>query len=150
MLFLDEPTSGLDPESVLSVNNMIKDLAVNEGVTVFLCTHQLRYAEEICDAYGLIDAGVLLATGSMDELCSMVFSGITLNVMADRLPPELNAVWSDSGFFQINLRSETEIPEVVRRIVESGGNIYHVSVHRPSLEEVYFALLERRKESEVR
>ena len=44
ILFLDEPTSGLDPESAQNVNSLIKELAIN-GTTVFLCTHQLRYAQ---------------------------------------------------------------------------------------------------------
>ena len=57
LLFLDEPTSGLDPESAQNVNRLIRDLALKEGVTVFLCTHQLRYAQEICTRYGLIDKG---------------------------------------------------------------------------------------------
>src|SRR5699024_8997780 len=58
VLFLDEPTSGLDPESVQSVNELIARQG-REGVTVFLCTHQLRYAQEICTRYGLISAGRL-------------------------------------------------------------------------------------------
>ena len=61
VLFLDEPTSGLDPESAQRVNGLIRNLAGKQGTTVFLCTHQLRYAQEICTRYGLIDAGSLLA-----------------------------------------------------------------------------------------
>ena len=68
VLFLDEPTSGLDPESAQNVNQMIHNLACKEGITVFLCTHQLRYAQEICTRYGLIDQGILLASGTIDEL----------------------------------------------------------------------------------
>ena len=44
ILFLDEPTSGLDPESAQNVNALIQEQAA-EGITVFLCTHQLRYAQ---------------------------------------------------------------------------------------------------------
>lgn len=68
ILFLDEPTSGLDPQSAQSVNTLIKSLAKDEGVTIFLCTHQLRYAQEICSSYGLISDGRLLAAGKLDEL----------------------------------------------------------------------------------
>ena len=43
ILFLDEPTSGLDPgRSAQNVNRMIREMAENSGITVFLCTHQLR------------------------------------------------------------------------------------------------------------
>ena len=68
VLFLDEPTSGLDPESAQMVNNLIRDLARQDGTTVFLCTHQLRYAQDICTQYGLIDRGTLLAWGDFESL----------------------------------------------------------------------------------
>src|SRR5699024_8812856 len=70
ILFLDEPTSGLDPESAQNVNRLIRDLAQKEGVTIFLCTHQLRYAQEICTRYGLIEEGSLLAAGTFKQLQS--------------------------------------------------------------------------------
>lgn len=44
---------------------MIHNLASKEGITVFLCTHQLRYAQEICTRYGLIEQGSLLALGTI-------------------------------------------------------------------------------------
>ena len=68
VLFLDEPTSGLDPESAQQVNSLIKSLAVEKGVTIFLCTHQLRYAQELCTRYGLLEEGSLLALGTLEEL----------------------------------------------------------------------------------
>ena len=74
ILFLDEPTSGLDPESAQNVNRMIREMAENSGITVFLCTHQLRYAQEICTRYGLIEEGRLLAEGTLDKLRSETFS----------------------------------------------------------------------------
>src|SRR5690349_20815487 len=57
ILFLDEPTSGLDPDAARNVNTLISNAAEVEKVTVFLCTHQLKYAEEICTLYGFIDNG---------------------------------------------------------------------------------------------
>ena len=66
ILFLDEPTSGLDPENAQNVNELIAKLAKDQGTTIFLCTHQLRYAQEICTRYGLMDGGRLLAAGTLD------------------------------------------------------------------------------------
>ena len=144
ILFLDEPTSGLDPESAQSVNNMIKNLAREKKTTVFLCTHQLRYAEEICTNYGLISEGVMLAAGSLDELRPLVFSGMTVMVRADRYPRGLKAR-PDGNCMLIDVDSEEEIPALVKQIVDGGGKVYHVSARRLSLEEIYFALIERRK-----
>jgi len=146
ILFLDEPTSGLDPESVLSVNNMIKSLAENEGVTIFLCTHQLRYAQEICSSYGLIDNGNLLAVGTLDKLREMVFSGLTVNIKSDYLPNEVPATKTGEMEYEIKVDCEAEIPALIKRIVNENGNIYNITTRRLSLEEIYFGLLEKRKE----
>jgi len=128
ILFLDEPTSGLDPESILNVNQMIKNLAENEGVTIFLCTHQLRYAQEICCRYGLIDDGVMFADGTLDELRALISSGIKVKII------------TGEGCREVEVQSEDEIPSIVKRIVNEGGNIYSVSIEEASLEDVYFTL----------
>lgn len=144
ILFLDEPTSGLDPESAQNVNRLIRELA-NEGATIFLCTHQLRYAQEICTSYGLIDEGALLAAGTLEELRAMVFSGVKVRVKADHLPDRLRCRVIGEGTYEITVDSEGEIPLIVKQIVESGGNVSHVSAEKMSLEEIYFSLIDRRK-----
>jgi ABC-2 type transport system ATP-binding protein len=136
ILFLDEPTSGLDPESALNVNNLIKSLSRDDGTTVFLCTHQLRYAEEICTQYGLISEGGMLAAGSLDELHDLVFSGLKV------------VIKDENGEREIEAESMEQIPNLVKQIVESGGRVYHVSAHKHSLEEIYFALIEKLKRTD--
>ena len=68
VLFLDEPTSGLDPESAAIVNRMIAAMAREEGVTVLLCTHQLRYAADICSDFAILEHGRLQAAGTLPAL----------------------------------------------------------------------------------
>jgi ABC-2 type transport system ATP-binding protein len=130
----------------MSVNNMIKSLATGEGTTVFLCTHQLRYAQEICSSYGLIDDGTLLAAGSLEQLRSLVFSGMTVSIETDMIPTDMSMSKTGERRYEINVHSEGEIPIIVKRIVDDGGSVYHVSARRLSLEEIYFALIEKRKE----
>lgn len=144
ILFLDEPTSGLDPESVFSVNNMIKDLAQNDGTTIFLCTHQLRYAQEICCLYGLINDGSLLASGTLDELRCLVFPGMTVNIETDRFPDAIESSKTGARHYEFKVDSEDEIPLIVKKIVDDGGSVYHVSAKRLSLEEIYFSLIEKK------
>jgi len=148
LLFLDEPTAGLDPESILSVNSMIKNLSSMEGTTIFLCTHQLRYAQEICTTYGLIDNGVLLAAGDIEKLRSLVFAGLTVSIETDRLPDDLDAEKTGERRYEIAVQAEDEIPTIIRRIVDIGGSIYHVSARRMRLEEIYFALIRKREDME--
>lgn len=140
ILFLDEPTSGLDPESAQNVNRMIREMAENSGITVFLCTHQLRYAQEICTRYGLIEEGRLLAEGTLDELRSETFSRITLQIRAGSMPPEMGFRQTGAQEYEASIHSEDEIPEIVRRIAAAGGDIYKVEARQPDLEDIYFAL----------
>lgn len=137
ILFLDEPTSGLDPESAQNVHAMIRRLAVDQGITVFLCTHQLRYAQEVCTRYGLLEGGRLLAEGTLDELRTRVCSGMTLELRTDGSPQPL----------RLPIQSEKEIPRLVRQFVEDGHDIYQVSAKLPSLEDIYFTLTHRKEEN---
>lgn len=145
LLFLDEPTSGLDPESTLHVNRMIRALAREEGVTVFLCTHQLRYAQEICSRYGLISAGELLMEGGLDSLRARVLPGLTLRLRSSLVPADAEARRLEEGLYELKLGSEQEIPPLIRRVAEDGGEIYEVMPQKPSLEDIYFALTENRE-----
>ena len=67
VLFLDEPTSGLDPRSARLVKDLLVAL-VGRGHTVFLSTHVLEIAEQLCHRVGIIDQGRVVATGTLDEL----------------------------------------------------------------------------------
>lgn len=67
LIVIDEPMVGLDPKSAKIVKNILISKA-KEGVTVFLSTHTLSIAEEICTRVGIIDKGRLIAEGTLDEL----------------------------------------------------------------------------------
>jgi len=70
LIVIDEPMVGLDPKSA----KIVKDILVNktkEGVTVFLSTHTLSVAEEICTRVGIIDKGSLIALGTLEELMAI-------------------------------------------------------------------------------
>ena len=150
ILFLDEPTSGLDPESVQNVNRMIGSLAREEGITVVVCTHQLRYAQEICTRYGLIEEGKLLIEGTLEELRRRVSPGITLRIRADAVPAGLSSRKTKDGCFEFSPASKEEIPEIVRSIVTAGGRIYQVTSQLPSLEDIYFALTSQKRQEKER
>ena len=67
ILIVDEPMVGLDPRGIKMVRNLFRQLA-DTGVTIFMSTHTLSLAEEICDRIGIINNGKLIATGTIDEL----------------------------------------------------------------------------------
>ena len=67
LVFLDEPTAGLDPHARRRAWQLVRDLR-RDGVTVVLTTHLMAEAEQLADAIVVIDAGAVVATGTLDEL----------------------------------------------------------------------------------
>jgi ABC-2 type transport system ATP-binding protein len=67
VIVVDEPMVGLDPAGMRMVKDLFKNLA-REGTTIFLSTHTLSVAEDVCDRIGIIHKGLLIATGTTEEL----------------------------------------------------------------------------------
>ncbi len=67
VIIIDEPMVGLDPLVINMVKSLFQDLA-KEGVTIFMSTHTLKVAEDICDRIGIIHKGALVATGTSEDL----------------------------------------------------------------------------------
>jgi polar amino acid transport system permease protein len=68
VLLLDEPTSALDPELVNEVLEVIRTLAVEDGLTMIISTHQLRFAAEVADRVIFLAGGRILESGPADEV----------------------------------------------------------------------------------
>ena len=67
VLLFDEPTSALDPEMVGEVLDIMKELS-NEGMTMVIVTHEMKFAKDISDLVVFIDNGVILEKGSSDDI----------------------------------------------------------------------------------
>lgn len=67
VIIVDEPMVGLDPAAIKMVKELFKELA-KKGVTIFMSTHTLKIAEDICDHIGIINKGSLIAKGTTDDL----------------------------------------------------------------------------------
>ena len=67
VLIVDEPMVGLDPAAIKMVKDILKDLA-RRGTTVFMSTHTLKVAEDLCDRIGIIHRGSLIALGTTRDL----------------------------------------------------------------------------------
>ncbi len=140
LLFLDEPTSGLDPEAARAVNSLIRRLAAEEGVTTFLCTHQLRYAEDICDLFGFIAKGRLLASGTLRELQTRCRDALTLEVRGTGFPPDRAAQVGDDGVLRVPVADDDEAGGLLAGLHAAGAKIYEARQVRMNLEDLYFAV----------
>jgi len=141
VLFLDEPTSGLDPESAQAVNEMISTLAKKSGVTVFLCTHQLRYAQDLCTTYGILYRGQMILQGDFAALCEGAGCHIKAGI---RTEPEqtLHGFVKNGEYWETEIASEAEMPAILRDLVAQDIPVYEARLIRPTLEDVYFSCLQ--------
>lgn len=90
VLLLDEPTSALDPELVNEVLDVVRRLAREDGLTMIISTHQLRFAAEVADRVVFLAGGCVLESGPADEVLTRPRHPQTarfLRVMAADAPP---------------------------------------------------------------
>ncbi len=79
VLFLDEPTIGLDPVARKAVWQHIQQLRADYGTTIFLTTHYMDEADQLCGRVAIMHLGKVAAIGSPSELKSSVGDGATLD-----------------------------------------------------------------------
>jgi ABC-2 type transport system ATP-binding protein len=150
LLFLDEPTSGLDVQSNLIIRRVIRELA-DEGVTVFLTTHNIEEANLTCDRVAIIDHGRIAAIDSPERLKATIQSVQSVEVGFDRQTPDLRnglcGLPSVNGIRKEGdkIRLFTDDPSVVIPAVVAYAEREHLRVlslttYGPSLEDVFIRL----------
>lgn len=153
ILFLDEPTEGLDPLAARLVRELIIKLSHQEKRTVFLCTHNLVEAQQVCDRVAVLEQGRLQAFGTPGELIRQLehrmHLRLDIEVSPESVPLALDTLRTLPGIVVdahskgiiIILGAEREmVPHLVATLAEADVSIYRVMPHEPSLEDVYFAL----------
>lgn len=151
VLFLDEPTSGLDPESSRQVEEIIQDLASDGGKTIILCTHNLSQAQRLCKRVAMLNAGRILAEGSVQDLSRRLFSAVPVEMELLEEPGSavLQAVHDTPGVvidsvegsvITFHVSEREQIPSVIRAVIREDGEIFRISPQDYSLEEIYFTV----------
>jgi polar amino acid transport system permease protein len=94
VLLLDEPTSALDPELVNEVLKVIRRLAIEDGLTMIISTHQLRFADEVADRVVFLSGGSIVEEGPAHEVLTNPRNPLTARFLsameADRAPEKLS------------------------------------------------------------
>jgi ABC-2 type transport system ATP-binding protein len=148
VLFLDEPTTGLDPQGRARMWDEIRALR-ELGTTVFLTTHYLEEADALADRLAIIDQGRIVAEGTPDELKRRIAGDVvTLGVDGSRetvvglvadLPFVREAAGDDEdGLVRLYVdRGETAVPQILRVLDGAGLAPQSITLHRPSLDDVF-------------
>jgi ABC-2 type transport system ATP-binding protein len=146
VLFLDEPTSGLDVQSARLIREIVSDMN-RSGLTVFLTTHNMSEAGEMCSRVAIIDKGCIAAIDTPEQLRSTISSRQYIEVSFAGAAPEHNKLASLPGVSKIDadnrtFRLYTKLPgqvvtEVVRLADRRGLEITDLGNRKPSLEDVF-------------
>ncbi len=152
VLFLDEPTSGLDPESAKMVRGCIAELRAL-GRTVFLCTHNLVEADQLCDRVGIMRQR-LIRIDTPERLRQELWEPQIKFRMRGRPDayqsllrslPFVRSVSSSGDTLVATLAHGAGRQEaaaaMIRRLVEAGADLFFAGEAEHSLEDAYLTLL---------
>jgi ABC-2 type transport system ATP-binding protein len=155
LVFLDEPTTGLDPQARSNLWEHIRALRESAHTTVFLTTHYLEEADVLCDRVLVIDGGKIVAEGSPAELKAQV-SGDAIDLgfaepahaaRAALLVGALDGaaeVETDGTALRLRVpRGDTALAELVGRLHSADLKPTSISVHQPSLDDVFLTMTGR-------
>jgi ABC-type multidrug transport system ATPase subunit len=145
LLVLDEPTNGLDPAGIHEMRDLLQRLPREHGVTVFLSSHLLAEVEQVAGFVGIIHEGRLTFQGRLSALRERQRSQLRLGVKRAGAALELLrhsgvAAQADGDAFVRVEGDACEAASLNRLLVESGHDVFHVSVERQSLEAIFLGL----------
>ena len=156
LLFLDEPTSGLDVKSARLIRDTIVRMNKDEDMTVFLTTHNIGEAEQLCDRVAIIDEGRIAAIDTPDALRSVVASRRSVEVTfcdgdCGALSPEglegVEEVKPLSQGFKIYSASPGRVAQqVASSALEKGLEVQNIRTLEPSLEDVFVHITSEKNE----
>lgn len=146
VLFLDEPTSGLDVHSARLIRKIVRELN-NDGLTVFLTTHNMIEAGDICSRVAIINNGRIAAIDTPGNLRSMVRKRHYVEAVFKEQVPPLNKLESIPGVARVEsdqdiFRLYTETPGSVATLLvvltlDLGLELEQLNTRKPSLEDVF-------------
>jgi ABC-2 type transport system ATP-binding protein len=157
VLLLDEPTTGLDPQARRVLWDTLLRLHAS-GLTIILTTHYMEEADRLCQRLAIVDHGKILTLDTPAALKATLPGGRILDLWLRApgpLGPRLSAVGGVmkieavavegalDGLERLRLfvdPAEALLDRVLREVKEGGGDIHHVSLTAPSLEDVYIHL----------
>jgi oleandomycin transport system ATP-binding protein len=160
VIFLDEPTTGLDPSKREDMWQVVRSL-VRDGSTVLLTTQYLEEAEALADEITVIDHGRVIANDTPERLKRIV-GGQTLEVrptdpadlektgliLAAVATGQKPAEQTRKGVLAVPVSGDEALTEAVSRLATAGIAVTELSMHLPSLDEVFFTLTGRPSHTE--
>lgn len=146
LLILDEPTNGLDPAGITEFRKLIRRLAYEEGMTVFVSSHLLMEIQEMCDTVSIIKQGTIIKTGAVQELLHDDKIEWQLNDPQKAITL-LNEHWNIKA---VQLKKNTvgarlgepSLAEINELLIKEGLELTYCSSKQNTLEDLFLGLTE--------
>jgi ABC-2 type transport system ATP-binding protein len=146
VVFLDEPMSGLDPIGRREVRNLILELK-REGKTIFFSTHILNDVETLCDRIAILNRGMVIGSGTLNELfgqevahLELVISGIAAEALRELVGSEASATQTGSCA-RLELPADAPLSRIVAQIEQADGRIISINPMRQTMEDYFLKLV---------
>lgn len=151
-LLLDEPTVGVDPQSREHLLQAIIKLK-EQGTAVIYTTHYMEEAERLCDNLAIIDKGVIIASGTVEDLRAQVGERdlITIRGQFDSLQDRSNIEnltaeileFSPEEIRLLIADAPKCLTEILNIVEKNHGKVAHVSIQQANLESLFIKLTGR-------
>jgi ABC-2 type transport system ATP-binding protein len=142
IVILDEPVNGLDVAGIQEMRALIRGLAADHGKTVFLSSHLLHEVQQVCDRIAIISKGEIVREAGIAELLRGE-AGLRVEAAPlDVAEAALAARWAVERDGEILLVRATrdDAPEVVRRLIGAGADLFELALEQRNLEEVFLSI----------
>jgi len=148
LVFLDEPTIGLDPQSRAYFWEEIVRLK-KDGITIFVTTHYLDEADNLCDRLAIIDHGEIVALGTPQELKKQISAeSVIIGLQNEKQLESTKDLFKDHSFVQKTFQQENRLhlfvseaekhlPEILRILDKAAVPILTIELAKPSLDDVF-------------
>lgn len=154
-LIMDEPTVGIDPQSRNYILDMVRNLNREEGLTVLYTSHYMEEVEKLCDRVYIMDEGRVIASGTKEELKSILSNEETVTIQVDEAKEAFADLLSsqqgitqvmknDQGYSLITSRGEQLLEEIFDYAKQTHVKILSIHVQTPTLEDVFLHLTGRK------
>lgn len=155
ILIMDEPTVGIDPQSRNYILDMVRKLNRERGLTVLYTSHYMEEVEKLCDRVYIMDHGEIIASGTKEELKSILSNEDTIEIKVNAknevFAKELSELTSvnqivenESGYNLIISKKEEILGDIFEIAKRMNTPILGVQVKTPSLEDVFLHLTGRK------
>jgi ABC-2 type transport system ATP-binding protein len=142
IVILDEPVNGLDAAGIQEMRDLIRSLAADRGKTVFLSSHLLHEVQQVCDRVAIISKGEIVREAGIAELLRGE-AGLRVEAAPlDVAEAALAARWAveRDGEALLVRATRDDAPEVARRLIGAGADLFGLSVEQRNLEEVFLSI----------